>query len=172
MDEDRLVEFRLGLQLSEQAIDVVDVPGPLDLGHHDHLEAIADRAHDFGQVVEHPRRLQRVDARPQRGAAQLHNAADLDQPGACGLLAVDRHGVLEVAEQDVDRRRDVGHLGDHLLVGEVQEVDHPRGLEGNLARRFGRADREGLVEGSGIAQVSLSWVLPWSWGKERYRLTG
>jgi hypothetical protein len=44
---------------------------------------------------------------------------------ARGQLSIDGHGVLEVAQQDVDRGCDVGHLGDHLLVGEVQEVDHP-----------------------------------------------
>ena len=31
VDEDRPVELRLGLELGEQAVDVVDVPGALDL---------------------------------------------------------------------------------------------------------------------------------------------
>jgi hypothetical protein len=37
-------------------------------------------------------------------------------------------------------------------------MDHPRRLEGNLSRRLGRADRKGLVEGSGVAQGFISWV--------------
>ena len=42
-------------------------------------------------------------------------------------------------------------------VREVQEVDHPRWLEGDLARRLGGVDREGLEEVAGVAQ-GLSWV--------------
>ena len=56
------------------------------------------------EVVEHPRRVERVHARPQRGAAEVDLAADPHEPLARGLLAVDRDGVLEVAEQDVGRR--------------------------------------------------------------------
>jgi hypothetical protein len=155
--EDRAVEPGLGLELGEQAVDVVDVPRALDLGDHDHLELVADLHHQFGQVVQHPRRGELVHPRPQRGVAELHLASDLDQARPRRLLAVHRHGVLEVAQQDVDRRRDVGHLGDHLLVGEVEEVDHPRGLERDLARRLGRVDGEWLEEVSGVAQ-GLSWL--------------
>ena len=42
VDEDRPVEARLGLELGEQAVDVVDVPGALDLGDHHHVELVAD----------------------------------------------------------------------------------------------------------------------------------
>ena len=108
--------------------------------------------HDLGQVVQHPWRLERVHARPQRRLAHIHLAPHLDQPGAGRLLAVHRHGVLEVAEQNVHRWRDIRHLCNHFLVREVEEVDHSGRLEGDLTRRLGRADREGLVEGSGVAQ--------------------
>jgi hypothetical protein len=76
---------------------------------------------------------------------------DADQALARGLLAVDRDRVLEVAEQDVGPGRDVGRLGDHLLVREVQEVDHPGRRERDLGERFGRPDGEGLEEVTGIA---------------------
>src|SRR3954465_3023380 len=36
--QDRPLDSGLGLELGEQAIDVVDVPGALDFRHHDHLE--------------------------------------------------------------------------------------------------------------------------------------
>ena len=55
MDEDRPLQAGLGLELGEQAIDVVDVPRPLDLGDHDHVEPVADLGHELGDVVEHPR---------------------------------------------------------------------------------------------------------------------
>ena len=47
----------------------------------------------------------------------------------------------------------LGHLGGHLLVRGVEEVDHPRGLDRHLADRVGGADRQGLAEVSGVAQV-------------------
>ncbi len=50
-------------------------------------------------------------------------------------------------------RGDLRHLGDHLLVGEVEEVDHPGGLEWDLAHRLGGVDGEGLEEVAGVSQV-------------------
>src|ERR1700709_6459 len=47
----------------------------------------------------------------------------LCRPAAGRLLAVDRHRVLQVAEQDVRLLRDRGRLGDHLRVREVEEMD-------------------------------------------------
>ena len=101
MDEDRPVEPRLRLELGEQAVDVVDVPGALDLRDHDHLELVADLGDEREEVVEHPRALERVDPGPQRGVAEVGLLRDLDEAVARGLLAVDRDRVLEVAEQDV-----------------------------------------------------------------------
>ena len=140
----------LRLELGEQPVHVVDVPRALDLRDHDHVELVADLGDDAREVVEHPRRLERVDPRPQLRVAEVHLAADGDESLARGLLALDRHGVLEVAEQDVDLLGDVGRLGDHLLVGEVEEVDHPRRRHGILERRVGRADGQRLEEGSGV----------------------
>ena len=88
MYQDRLFDARLGLELRQQTVHVVDVPGALHLGHHDDLDLVPDRTHDFGQIVQHPWRLKRVDARPKRRLAHVHLAAHLDQPGAGGLLAV------------------------------------------------------------------------------------
>ena len=154
VDQDRAVEAGLGLELGEQAVDVVDVPGALDLGHHHDLELVADLADQRGQVVEHPGALQRVDPRPERGLAEVGLGRGLDQAGARRLLAVDRDRVLEVAEQDVGLLRDGGRLGDHLLVREVEEVDHPRRLDGDLAQRLGGADRQRLEEVSGVSQAA------------------
>ena len=159
MDQDRALEPGARLELGEQPIDVVNVPGTLDLGDHHHVELVTDLAHQRGDVVEHPGRLQAVDARPQLRVPELHVLADPDEALAGGLLAVDRHGVLEVAEQDVDRRRDVGHLGHHLLVREVEEVDHARGFERDLEHRRRRADGQGLSEVTGVShRQNLRWL--------------
>ncbi|MNC98906.1 hypothetical protein D3C83_170070 [compost metagenome] len=58
MDQDRAIELRLRLQLGEQAVHVVDVPGALDLWHHHDLELVADLSYKRGQIVEHPGALQ------------------------------------------------------------------------------------------------------------------
>ena len=164
--EDRVHEQRLGepglrLELGEQAVDVVDVLGALDLGDHDDVEPVADLADERGEIVEHPRRVEAVDPGPQLGVAEVDLLADLHQPGASGLLRVRGDGVLEIAQQDVDLGRDVGELGRHLVQVRREEVDHPRrrerdlagtgsgapaasGLKKSLALRMGRNDTEGL----------------------------
>ena len=49
----------------------MDVPGALDLRDHHHVEPVADRGDQLGQVVEHPRALERVHARPELRLAEL-----------------------------------------------------------------------------------------------------
>ena len=143
-------EAGLGLELRQQPVDVVDVPRALDLGDHDHVELVADLGDELGEVVEHPGAVEAVDARPELRVAEVDLLADLDQPLARGDLAVGRDRVLEVAEQDVGLLRHVGHLRRHLLVRGVEEMDHPRGLERDLAWRVRRADRQGLEEVAGV----------------------
>ena len=110
MDEDRPAQPGLRLELGEQAVDVVDVLGPLDLGDHHHVELVADLGDGGDDVVEHPRRVERVDARPELRVGVVPRLADLDEPGAGVLLLRRRDGVLEVGQQHVDGRRDVGTL--------------------------------------------------------------
>src|SRR3954451_24979569 len=113
-------------------------------------------------------RLDRVDAPPQRGVAEVHLAADADEPLARGYLAIDRDGVLEVAEEDVAARREVGQLRRHLLVRRVEEVDHPRRLRRDVEDRRRRADRQGLREVAGVAHggddIDWQWSLTWARG--------
>ncbi len=155
MHEDRLADAGLGLELREQAVDVVDVPGALDLRDHDHVELVADLGDERRQVVEHPGALERVDPGPQLRVAEVDLVGDLDQALAGGDLVVDRDRVLEVAQQDVGLLGHVGDLGRHLLVRGVEEVDHPRGREGHLGDGLGGADRERLEE---LAWVSQGWT--------------
>ena len=92
----------LGLELGQQLVEVVDVPGPLDLRQHDHVELGAGRRHDLQDVVEHPGRVERVDARPQPGLAEVVGLGHRDEAAPRRLLGVGGDGVLEVAEHDVD----------------------------------------------------------------------
>src|SRR6188474_746995 len=162
VDQNWPLEAGLGLQLGQQTVHVVDVPGALDLGDHHDLELVADLGDQRGQVVEHPGALQGVDPGPERGLAEVGLLGGADQALPRSLLAVDRNRVLEVAEQDVCLGCDIGRLGDHLLVGEVQEVDHPRGLDGDLTQRLGGADRLRLEEVSGVSHAAPRVVRPLS----------
>jgi hypothetical protein len=132
----------------------VDIPGPLDLGDHDHFEHLADLGDELGEVVEHPGALQCVDAAPELRIAEVNLLADLDQALAGRDLLVDRDRVLEVPEQDVRLLRHVRDLGAHLLVGCVEEVDHPRRLEWDLAGWLGRVDCKRLEEIPGVSHGS------------------
>ena len=60
--------------------------GTLDLGDHDHVEVVTDLGDGGGEVVEHPRRVESVDAGPELRVAVVQRLADLDQSGAGRLL--------------------------------------------------------------------------------------
>ena len=136
----------LRLELGEQLVEIVDVPRPLDLGQHDDVELVADRADDLDDVVEHPGRIERVDARPQAGRAEVVRLRHRDEARARRLLGVGRDRVLEIAEHHVDLRDQLRHLGAQLLDVRRHEMDHALELDRQLAQRRRRADRERLEE--------------------------
>src|SRR5580658_5212268 len=126
----------------EQLVEVVDVPGALDLGQHDDIELVADGGDDLGDVVERPRRIERVDARPQSGRAVVVGAAHLDEAAPRRLLGVGRNGVLQIAEHDVDLADEVRNLGAQLLQVRRDEMDHALEPHRQLAQRRRRPDGE------------------------------
>src|SRR5690606_37412588 len=64
VDQDRLGDAGLGLELGKDAVDVVDVLGALHLRHHDDVELVADGRDQGGQVIEDPGAVERVDPGP------------------------------------------------------------------------------------------------------------
>jgi hypothetical protein len=120
VDQQGALQLRPRLQLGQQAVHVVDVPGAFDLGHHDHLQHVPDLSHQLGEVVQDPGALQGVDPSPERRAAQIGLLGDLDQPLPGSLFFVRGDGVLQVSEQDVGAPRHLRHLGRHLLVGGIE----------------------------------------------------
>ena len=66
----------------------------------------------------------------------------LDEALARGLLGLDRNGVLQVAQHDVDLARELRHLGAHLLVVRRHEMDHALEPHRQVAQGRGRADGE------------------------------
>src|SRR5262249_42215864 len=77
--EDGTIDAVLALELRQQTVDVVDVPGALDLRDHHDLEAVADGSHQGGDVVQAPRAVEAVHPRPERGAPEIDLAPDPDQ---------------------------------------------------------------------------------------------
>ena len=70
VEEDRPAHSGPGLELGDQPVGVVDVLGALDLGDHDHVEPLTDLGDGGGEVVEHPRRVEGVDPRPELRVAR------------------------------------------------------------------------------------------------------
>ena len=76
--------------------------GPSTLGSMIDIELGAGGRHDLQDVVERPGRVERVDARPQPGLAEVVGPGHLDEAAPRRRLGVGGDGVLEVAEHDVD----------------------------------------------------------------------
>ena len=114
----------LRFQLGQQAVDVMDVPRPLHLGHHHHIQLISDLRNHREKVVQDPGAVQAVDARPEGRVAKIVGQRDFDEAVPGGLLIGRRDGVFEVAEQDIHLGDDLGHFRPHLLDLRGKEVDH------------------------------------------------
>ncbi len=53
-----------GLELGQQLVEIMDIPRALDLGQHDDVELIADGGDDLDDIIERPRRIERIDPGP------------------------------------------------------------------------------------------------------------
>ena len=101
-------------------------------------------ADDLDHIVERPRRVQRIDAGPQAGCAEVVRLGHLDEACARRLLGVGRDRVLEIAEHHVDLRDQLRHLGAQLLDLRRHEMDHALELDRQLAQRHGAPIASGL----------------------------
>ena len=149
MYQDRLRQRVAGFELSQQLVEVVDVPRSLDLWQHDDVELPADSADNLHHVVQHPGRVQRIDARPQSGRAEVGRFRHLDETAAGRFLGLDRHGVFEIAEDHVDLLRQISGSGPHLLNVRRNEMDHPLDPHRRFAQGRGGADGERFEELAG-----------------------
>ncbi len=163
VDEDRSLHAPSRLEQSEQSIDEVDVPRPLDLRNHDHVDLVAHLLDDLGHVVEEPGAVEAVHAGPELAVAEVVVLRDLDEALARRDLVVGLHRVLEVAEKHVALRRDARRLGRHLGIARVEEVDHSRWPKRDLTSGLGRPDGHGLEEVLGVSHRAL--VLDAIWGR-------
>ncbi|MCU0626213.1 MAG: hypothetical protein MUF21_06950 [Gemmatimonadaceae bacterium] len=124
-----------------------------------HVEPVADGAHDLRQVVEHPRTRERVHAHPDARVARRPRAHRLDEAGARRRLVLHRDRVLQVPAQHVGLARRLRQPCPDLLDVRREEVDHALGPHRPLVQRRRRADRERLVEVAG--ELHDAWSPVW-----------
>ena len=135
-----------GFELRQQLVEVVDVPRPVDLGQHDHVKLAAGRRDDLGDVVERPGRIEGVDARPQPGRTEIGRPRHCDETVACRLFGIDRNGVFEIAQHDVDLANEFRHFRAHFLDVRRYEMDHALKPHRQFAQRRWSADGERGIE--------------------------
>ena len=149
VNQNRFFDFVARFELRQQLVEIVDVPGAVDLRQHDDVESVADRAHDLDDIVERPRRIERVDTRPQSGRAIVDALCHRDEAVARGLLGLDRNGVFEIAQHHVHLTRQLGHLGAQFFEMRRHKMDHALQPHRQLAHGRGRADGERSEELAG-----------------------
>ena len=96
--------------------------------------------------------------------AEIVVAHHLDEAFAGVLLLIERHRVLEIAEDDVDLGGEILDLGADLFVMRRHEMDHALELDGKRAVGLGGADGEGREMFGGRARRGhrqLSYSKAW-----------
>ena len=130
MNQDRFRDAVLGFELRQQLVHEVNVPGSLDLRDDDDIELVADRGDDLHHVVEEPRAVQRVDAGPQGGVAEIGILGHPDEAGARRLLGLGGDGVLQVAAEHIHLLRGLRKSCADLFDVRREEMDHPLRTDG------------------------------------------
>ena len=140
--QDRALEAVARFEQRQILVDEMNVPVALDLGDHHHVELVADLADEPRHIVDEPGRIERVDARPKSGRAEIGRLRHRDQAVPGRLFRVDRNRILEIAKDDVDLADQFGRLRAHLLVVRRYEMDHALKPRGQLEQRARRPDRQ------------------------------
>ena len=149
MQQNRFPDRVLGFEQRNVLVDEMNVPRPLDLGNHDHIELVADMSNDLFEVVEYPRAVQGVDTHPHRGVTEVVFRQQVDETGTRRVLGFDGNGVLEVAAHHVTLPRGFRRLGANLVDVRRKEMDHPFRPHRQFTQRLWRTDGEWLVEMNG-----------------------
>ena len=144
VDEDWLGNAVSGFELGEQLIEVMNVPCAFDLWQHDHVELVARGGDNLGHISERPRRIERVNPRPQSGGAELAGPRHGDKAGAGRFFGVNWNGVFEIAEDDVDLGDELGHFAADLFDMRRNKMDHSLQPQRQFTQRRRRADRKRL----------------------------
>ena len=160
MNHDRLLDVVLRLKLREQLIEIMDVPRPLHLRHHHHVELVPNLGHEFHDVVENPRAVERVDARPKPGAAEIIRARQLDETAPRRFLVLRRDRIFEISADHIHLLDQLRDLGADLLDLRRDEMDHALDTHGFLDERSRSARRESLEELRGCSCLRHCYLNP------------
>ena len=95
-------------ELRQKLIEIVNVPRPFDLRQHDDVELVADGRDDLQQIVERPGAVERVDAGPEAGVAEIVRGGHFDEAAPRSFFGVGGNGVFQIAEHHIDLAGDVG----------------------------------------------------------------
>ena len=147
VDHDRALQAALRLELGQQAIHVVDVPGSLDLQDHHHVQPVADGGDELGRVVEHPGALERIDPGPELRLAELHLGPTRISPSRAASLRS-----TGIASSRFPSRMSTwgamsGALATIFSFEKSRKWIIREGRTGTSRSGFRRADRERLVLG-------------------------
>ena len=133
-------------ELGEQLVEIVNVPRTLDLRQHDNIQFVADSCDDLEKIVQNPRTVEAVDARPKPGSGEIRVARHLDEAVAGRDLLIGGNGIFEVAEHDVDLAGEIGNLGADFFDVRRYEMDHPLKPDRRLGEGLRRVNGERLEE--------------------------
>ncbi len=140
MDQDWFCDFMTGFELRQQLVQIMNVPRSFHLGQHDHIQLIPHRADNFRQIIQHPGRIQAVDAGPQARIPELHGCGHLDKTGPGGFFGVGGNGVLQIAQQHIHLPHHIRDLGAHLFHMRREKVNHTLQRHRNFPIRLRRPD--------------------------------
>ena len=97
MELNRLFEAGSSFELGQQLIREMDIPCALNFWQHNNVDLVTYFCHDTSDVVEEPRAIKTIDARPQLSVTKIIIAGDVDKAFARRFLVFDRDGILKVA---------------------------------------------------------------------------
>ena len=108
VDQDRAGDLVARLELRQQLVEIVDVPRPLDLGQHHHVELVAGRARRSRVMSSSAQGEFSALMRVHRPVVpKSFTLRHLDEARARRLLGVGGDRVLQIAEHHVDLARSV-----------------------------------------------------------------
>jgi hypothetical protein len=139
-------ETVLGLELREQPIEIMDVPWSIDLRQHNDVELLAHFADNLYDLVKRPRRRKRVYADPQLGRLEFDRPRHIDKALPCVELRLDRHAVLEIAEEHIHLAHKFLRTRAQFLHMRWNEMNHPFEPHRRFAKRLRRANGKRLIE--------------------------
>ena len=109
---------------------------------HDNIQNVSRLENHFGNIVQNPRAIERIDAGPATGLAEVVVLHDLNESAPRIFLRIRRNRVFEVTQQNIYLLKHPWHTLAHFRVMWRQKMDHALQLgPGGHARALARPRR-------------------------------